>query len=160
RLGVVLTRPRRPSDSFAPTTLAGTPYTEDMTSLSVGTETTLSAPPGATVLWRVGRQPGAVLLRHGRGKVLVVAGPALPTRRGLTREAGEPRDDNVVFLVNVARLEARDRAVLFDEYHHGLRAGTGFWSYLAHRGARWALLPVLVVVAAALWRGAVRLGPA
>jgi hypothetical protein len=160
RLGVRVNRPIREGDTFTAAALAATPYTEEVEALSVGTETTLTAPPEAQVLWRVRGAPGALLVPHGRGKVLLVADPNLLTRHGLVRDDGEPRDDNVVFLVNVARLEARDRAVLFDEYHHGFRAGTGFWSYLGHHGARWAVLPALVVAAVGLWRGAVRLGPA
>jgi hypothetical protein len=160
RLGVRVFRPEREGDTFTAATLAANPYTEDVEALSVGTETTLTAPPAAQVLWRVRGAPAALLVPHGRGKVLFVADPNLLTRHGLVRDDGEPRDDNVVFLVNVARLEARDRAVLFDEYHHGFHAGTGFWSYLGHHGARWAVLPVLIVAAVGLWRGAVRLGPA
>jgi hypothetical protein len=161
RLGVVVTRPAREGDSFTPVALAGTPYTEDMESLAVGTEATLSVPRnGARVLWRVRGAAGAVSLPYGRGKVLLVGDPTLLTRHGLVRDDGEPREDNVVFVVNVARLEAQAGVVLFDEYHHGFRAGTGFWSYLGHRGARWALLPVLIVAGVALWRGGVRLGPA
>jgi hypothetical protein len=49
--------------------------------------------------------------------------------------------------------------VFFDEYHHGFRSGGGFWGYLAYHGQRWAVLPVLVVVGAAAWAAAVRLGP-
>jgi hypothetical protein len=137
-------------------------YTEQVDHLSVTTEATLSVPRGATPLWwiRRVRQPGALLLKRGKGRVLLVADPGLLTRRGLVRADGEPRDDNVMVLVNAARQHAREGKVFFDEYHHGLRSATGFWGYLAYHGQRWTLLPIALVVAVALWRGAVRLGPA
>src|SRR5439155_750646 len=75
---------------------------------------------GAVPLWWLGGQPAAVLVRHGRGRVLVVPDPSLLTHRGLLRE------DNVIFLYNVAALDAEDGRVYFDEYHHGIRSGGGY----------------------------------
>ena len=127
-------------------------YSDGIARLTVGTRSTVGAPPGAAVLWRVGREPGAVLLNRGKGRVIVLADATPLSGRGLRR------DDNVLFLVNVARWQAEDGAVLFDEYHHGFRSAEGFWGYLGHYGERSALLPLLLVVAVALWRAAVRLG--
>jgi hypothetical protein len=146
--------------SFVAVRLAPGPYARDVERLSVEGGTTLSEPKGARVLWRVGDSPGAVLIERGAGRVIVTTAPELLTRRGLVRADGEPRDDNVLFLMNVAGLHARDATVYFDESHHGFRAGVGFWSYLGSYGHRWALLPPLIVVGVVLWRWAVRLGPA
>src|SRR5262249_3094661 len=105
-------------------------------------------------LWYVGTEPGAVLLRHGNGRVLVVADPTLFTQRGLRR------GDNAVLLANLAALHAHRGRVYYDEYHHGLRSGGGFFGYLRHHGMQHAVLPLLVVVGVAVWAVAVRLGPA
>jgi hypothetical protein len=128
-------------------------YTEGIERLSVANRATLSA-PGALPLWWVREQPGAVVLRRGSGRVVVVADPSLLTRRGLLR------DDNLRFLVNVAELHAEDGKVFFDEYHHGIRSGGGFWGYLGHYGHYGFFLPLAVAVGAGVWRAAVRLGPA
>jgi hypothetical protein len=133
-------------------------YTEGIERLDVAGTATLQG--GGLPLWYVQDRPGAVLVRRGRGRVVVLAGPSLLSRRGLVRSDGEPRDDNAVFLYNVAALDARGGKVYFDEYHHGFRAASGFWGYLAYHGQRWALLPLLVVAGAWAWAWAVRLGPA
>jgi hypothetical protein len=86
--------------------------------------------------------------------VIIVADPSLFTGRGLRR------GDNVMFLVNLADLHARDGQVLFDEYHHGLHSGGGFWGYLRYHDQQWTLLALLAVAAAAAWAVGVRLGPA
>ncbi len=129
------------------------PYTAGIDHLEVEGRGTVEGGAGLP-LWWVGQEPGAVLVRHGKGRVLVVADPSLLTLRGLQRE------DNVLLLYNVVRVDARDGRVYFDEYHHGLRAGGGFWGYLRHRGLQWTLLPILLVTAVAVWRVAIRLGPA
>ncbi len=108
----------------------------------------------ALPLWWLDEQPGAILVRRGKGRVLVVADCSLLTRRGLSRA------DNRMFLANVAALHARDGRVYFDEYHHGLRSGGGFWGYLRFRQQHWLVLLVLFVVAMAGWAVAVRLGRA
>ena len=90
--------------------------------------------------------------------MLVVADPRLLTQEGLVRSDGEPRDDNVVFLANVAALDARGGKVYFDEYHHGLHSGGGFWSYLGYHQEKATLVLVLLVLAVAGWTWAVRLG--
>lgn len=129
-------------------------YTDGVGRLMIEGRETLRAPAGLP-LWELGDgQPGAVLLRWGNGRVLVVADPSLLTLRGLRRA------DNGRFLYNVAALHARDGRVYFDEYHHGLQSGGGFWGYLRHHGQQAALVPVLLVALAAAWSVAVRLGPA
>jgi hypothetical protein len=105
-------------------------------------------------LWWVDEQAGAMVLRHGQGRVIVVADPSLLTRRGLRR------GDNSVFLANVAALHARDRRVYFDEYHHGLRSGSGLAGYLHANGQGWTVLLLLFVFVMATWHVAVRLGRA
>lgn len=105
-------------------------------------------------LWRIGNQPGAVVLGRGQGRVIVVPDPSLLTLRGLKR------NDNVWLLHNIIALHARDGRVYFDEYHHGIRSGGGFWAYLRYHGQLGVLLPILLAVAVGFWAVAVRLGPA
>jgi hypothetical protein len=131
----------------------GGAYLNDVTRLSADGRATLSAPAGLP-LWWANNGAGAVLLRWGKGRVIVVADPAVIANRGLGR------DDNVLFLRNVAERDARDGKVYFDEYHHGFCSAGGFWGYLGHYGQRLALVPLLIVVGVVLWRWTVRLGPA
>jgi len=142
-------------------------YLRDIRTLSVGSQSTLPPRPGALPLWWIGkgrdRAPGALVLRQGKGRVIVVADPSLATYSGLwDRKDGQAtlRDDNVWFLVNVATLDARDDKVYFDEYHHGFQSGGGLWGYLRYHGQTLLLAPLFLVVAAAVWAAAVRLGPA
>src|SRR5262249_9280307 len=93
-------------------------------------------------------------VEHGKGRVLLVASPSILTYRGLRQE------DNAVFVYNVALNDARDGKVFFDEYHHGLHSGGGFWGYLAYHGAHGVLAPLALLLAVAVWSVAVRLGPA
>jgi hypothetical protein len=127
-------------------------YTEGIDHLGIEGDATVDA-DGGLPLWNVGDQPGAVLVRHGKGQVVAVADPTLLTLRGLKRE------DNVLFLVNLAGLHAEDGRVYFDEYHHGLQGGGGFWDYLRYHGQHWTVVQVLLVLAVAGWTVAVRLGP-
>jgi hypothetical protein len=131
----------------------GGAYLDGVARLSADGRVSLTA-PGSLPLWWVRGQPGAVLLRYGKGYVIAVADPGVITNRGLGR------DDNVLFLRNVAELHARNGKVYFDEYHHGFRSAGGFWGYLGHYGQRWALVPLLIVVGVVAWRWMVRLGPA
>ncbi len=142
-------------------------YLRDIHTLSVGSRSTLPPRAGALPLWWIGngqdRAPGALVLRQGKGRVIVVADPSLATYSGLwDRKDGSAtlRDDNVWFLVNVATLDARDGKVYFDEYHHGFQSGGGLWGYLRYHGQALLLAPLFLVVAAAVWTAAVRLGPA
>jgi len=147
-------------DAFHPVDLGSAGgYTEGIAHLSVGSRATLRAPGDALPLWWLGDQPGAVLLRRKMGHVLIVADARWLTREGLVRSDGEPRDDNVVFLANMAAVAARDGKVYFDEYHHGLRSGGGFWGYLEYHGERATPLLILLVLLVAGWTWAVRLGP-
>jgi hypothetical protein len=161
-LGVVVNEgDRRDDESFTAVDLgAAGGYTEGIERMSVGSRATVRARGGDLPLWWLGDRAGAVLLRRKKGRVLVVADPRLLTQEGLVRSNGEPRDDNVVFLANVAALEARGGKVYFDEYHHGLHSGGGFWSYLGYHGEKATPVLVLVVLAVAGWTWAVRLGPA
>jgi hypothetical protein len=128
-------------------------YTAQIDVLSVDRNAWLQTRDGLP-LWEIDSNVGAVLLRRGKGSVIVIADPTLLTARGLGR------DDNIMFLVNVARLDSRNRMVYFDEYHHGFRSAGGFWGYLGYHGQQLALLPILLVILAAGWRVLIRLGPA
>jgi hypothetical protein len=156
-LGAIL-RPGRIEDDpieTAPVRSDGWPddYTDDVKQLALSTRASVEAPGGRT-LWKAGTRPGAVVLRRGRGRVLLLADPSVLTRAGLGRE------DNVLFLVNVARIHAQADTVFVDEYHHGFRSAEGFWGYLAHHGQHLVLAPVLIAAAALVWHWSVRLGPA
>src|SRR5262249_15806676 len=136
------------------------PYTEGVEFLLVAGHSSIQAQRG-TPLWHVGELPGAVLIPRGGGRVIVVADPTLLTGRALQREdQNGVVSDNVVFLYNVAARDARDGRVYFDEYHHGLRSGGGFWGYLHYHGQHWTVLLALLCVGVAAWGVAVRLGPA
>jgi len=105
-------------------------------------------------LWWLDDRPAALVLRRGQGRIILVPDASLFTRRGLLRE------DSAIFLYNIVRLHARDGRVYFDEYHHGLRAGGGFWAYLHHHRQHWTLLAVLLTAGTAAWGVMVRQGPA
>jgi hypothetical protein len=128
-------------------------YTARVAGIGVESDASLSA-RGTVPLWALGSKPGAVLVRHGQGRALVVADPSVLTHRGLLRE------DNVVFLYNVAALDAEDGRVYFDEYHHGIRAGAGYWNYLRYHNQHWVVVQLLVLAGVALWAVGRRLGPA
>jgi hypothetical protein len=128
-------------------------YTARVAGIGVESDATVSA-RGAVPLWSLGSKAGAVLIRHGQGRVLVVADPSLLTHRGLLRE------DNVVFLYNVAALDAEDGRVYFDEYHHGIRAGAGYWNYLRYHHQHWIVVQLLLLAGVAVWAVGRRLGPA
>ena len=76
------------------------PYTEGIRQVQAAESATVDG-PGAVPLWSVGERPGAVLLRRGKGWIVVLADPAMLANQGLARR------DNAVLLVNVARLAAR-----------------------------------------------------
>jgi len=128
-------------------------YTDRINRLEVEGKDSLRAGAGVP-LWWVEGLPGAVLVQHGSGRVLVVADPSLLTHRGLLRE------DNVLFLYNVVALDAVDGRVYFDEYHHGLRSGGGTWGYLRYHQQQGSVLQLLLVAVIGIWGVAVRLGPA
>jgi hypothetical protein len=71
---------------------------------------------------------------------------------------GLRRGDNVIFAVNVARAHSVDHRIYFDEYHHGLRSGGGFWGYLRYHDEQWTIGAVMLVAAVAGWAAAIRLG--
>jgi hypothetical protein len=135
-------------------------YVLDVKHLDVRPRATLEDRGGTLPLWYIRRQPGALLIHRGKGRILVLADPDLLTRRGLIRATGQPRDDNALFLVNVVSMHAEDGKVYFDEYHHGIRSASGFWAYAGSYGERITLLLVLAVAGVAMWRAGVRLGPA
>jgi hypothetical protein len=138
-------------------------YLRDIHTLSVVGKSILPAREGALPLWSINDMPGALVLRRGQGRVILVAAPSLATYNGLWERKDDQetlRDDNVLFLVNAAMLHARDGKVYFDEYHHGFQSGGGFWGYLRYHGQHLLLVPLFLAIGAALWMWAVRLGPA
>jgi hypothetical protein len=108
----------------------------------------------AVPLWWLGSRPAAVAVSHGQGRVLIVPDPSVLTHRGLLR------DDNATFLYNLAALDAEEGRVYFDEYHHGIRSGAGFWSYLRYHSQHWIVLQLLLVGGIVWWAFGRRLGPA
>lgn len=153
-LNLLVARDERHADARVAVSLdeAGA-YTAGIDRLVVEGKDSVSSGPGLP-LWWVGEEPGAVLTARGKGRVLVVPDPSLLTGRGLRR------GDNAVFLANVIALHARDGRVYFDEYHHGLRSGGGFWGYLRYHGQHGVLVALLVAALVAGWAAAWRLGPA
>src|SRR5262249_20697042 len=129
-------------------------YTDQVDHVLVEGHDTLKTAAGVP-LWWLDDQPGAVLVRRGKGRVLVVAEPSLLTERGLHRA------DNKIFLHDVVAYHVpRGGRVFFDEYHHGLHSGGGFSGYLRYHQQGWTLWPLLFVVGMAVWALAIRLGPA
>ena len=142
-------------------------YLAGVQALSVGGASTLSASDPAkepTVpLWSVEGATGALMLQYGKGRVILVADPSLATYDGLwEKNNGQDslRDDNWMFLVNVAAMHAQEGKVYFDEYHHGFQSGGGFWGYLRYHGEHLLLVPLFLAAGAGVWMWAVRLGPA
>lgn len=129
-------------------------YSDGVDRVAVEGGSQLHTAEPALPLWRVNNRPGAVVQRRGKGFLIVMADSSLLTRRGLRRQ------DNVWLLHNVVARHAGDGKVYFDEYHHGIRTGGGFWAYLRYHHQLGALLPVLLAVAVGGWAVAVRLGPA
>jgi hypothetical protein len=160
-LGIALTAHGGHDEDYEPARLgqAGG-YVRDVQHLSVRRRVTLQESGGALPLWYVRSEPGALLVHRGKGRILVLADADLLTRRGLIRATGEPRDDNALFLANVVAMHAEDGKVYFDEYHHGIRSTSGFWAYAGAAGERSTLVLILAVAGVAIWRVAVRLGPA
>jgi hypothetical protein len=128
-------------------------YTARIDRLALESKATVSG-RGIVPLWWFGTQPAAALVQHGAGRVLIVPDASLLTHRGLLR------DDNVLFLYNVAALDAVDGRVYFDEYHHGIRSGGGYWGYLRFRDQHWVLLHLALLAGLAAWATGRRLGPA
>jgi hypothetical protein len=128
-------------------------YTAGVQRIGVESKATVAG-ARALPLWWIGNQPGAVAVRHGRGRVLFVADPSLLTHRGLLRE------DNALFLYNVAALDAVDGRVYFDEYHHGIHSSAGFWSYLRFHHQQFVMVHLLLAALVGFWAVGRRLGPA
>jgi hypothetical protein len=128
-------------------------YTARIERLSLESKATVQG-RGIVPLWWFGDRPAAALVRHGAGRVLIVPDASLLTHRGLLR------DDNVLFLYNLAALDAVDGRVYFDEYHHGIRSGGGYWSYLRFHDQHWVLLHLALLAGLAVWATGRRLGPA
>jgi hypothetical protein len=154
KLGVVITPGTSDEDGvYEVRPGAAGAYTDRIDRLAVESSAAVAG-RGAVPLWWLRDKPGAVLVGHGAGRVLIVPDPSLLTHRGLLR------DDNVVFLYNLAALDAVDGQVYFDEYHHGIRSGGGYWSYLRYHHQQGVLAQLVLVAALAAWAVGRRLGPA
>jgi hypothetical protein len=129
-------------------------YTDEVSRMTVEGTNQLRVGRGLPLWWVEGR-PAAVVVKHGKGRVILVADSSLLTWRGLQWDRGDTRK----FIQNVAWLHARGGKVYFDEYHHGLQSGGGVWGYLAYHQGHWVLLSVVLLAAVAAWSVAVRLGP-
>jgi len=129
-------------------------YSEHIEKLVLEGHDVLHGAADALPLWWIDNAAGAAIIQRGKGRVIVVADPSLLTLRGLHR------GDNLRFLVNVADLHAGDGKIYFDEYHHGLRSGGGFWGYLHYHGQEWTLPALGMVLAIAAWAVGMRLGRA
>jgi hypothetical protein len=128
-------------------------YTAGIENIGVERPATISGRK-ALPLWSLARRPAAAAVRHGAGRVLLVADPSVFTHRGLLRE------DNALFLYNVAALDAQGGRVYFDEYHRGIRSGGGYWNYLRYHDQQWIILHLLALGGITLWAVGRRLGPA
>jgi hypothetical protein len=128
-------------------------YTARVSYIAVEQPATVGGGKGVP-LWWLGERPGAIVVQQGKGRVLVLPDPSPLTHRGLLRQ------DNAVFLYNLAALDAEEGRVYFDEYHHGIRSGGGYWSYLRYHGQEWVLIQILAVAVMAFWAVGRRLGTA
>lgn len=108
----------------------------------------------AIPLWLVGGKPGALLVPHGKGRVIFIADPSIWTHQGLVEH------DNVLLLYNLAVLDGVQGRVYFDEYHHGIRSASSYLDYFRYHGVQWILLQLVLIGTLAVWGLAVRLGPA
>jgi len=134
-------------------------YNLDVNHLDVRPKAALQGGADAMPLWTINKEAGALLIRRGKGHVVVLADPDLLTRRGLVRPGSDPGTDSAVLLVNVVAMHAEDGKVYFDELHHGIHSAGGFWAYVGTYGESITLLLLFAVIGVALWRVAVRLGP-
>ncbi len=148
--------PRREEDYFPAEIGLKTVYTRRIDNLMLATLTSIRVTKGPWIsLWQVPQQgPGAVMIPHGKGRVLVIADPSLLTKEG--REL----DDNALVLPDLISAHAPDGRVLFDEYWHGFQASNNFFTYLQRHGQLALVLQVGVALLIAGWSAAVRLGPA
>jgi hypothetical protein len=154
KLGVVITHDKDSGDTIfkaAPGAVGG--YTSRVDRIGLESASTVYGRKGVP-LWSIGSKAGALAVRHGAGRVLVIADPSVFTHRGLLRE------DNALFLYNVAALDAEGGEVYFEEYHHGIRSGSGYWNYLRYHDQHWGFLHLVLVAVVAMWAVARRLGPA
>jgi hypothetical protein len=158
KLGIAITPPKGQLQAgiYQALPAAAGAYTQRIDRLGLESPATVSATGTAALLplWWFGDKPGAVLVRHGAGRVVVVPDASLLTHRGLLR------DDNVMFLYNLAALDAVEGRVYFDEYHHGIRSAGGYWGYLRFHHQQWVLVHLVLVAGLAVWAAGRRLGPA
>jgi len=96
--------------------------------------------------------PLGVVLRHGLGRVIVLASASMLQNSELgTSDGGE-------LFVRLLRSYGNGAPVLFDEYHLGIGERRSLMRYLRQMGAAPLALQLVLVVALLLWRAGARFG--
>jgi hypothetical protein len=96
--------------------------------------------------------PLGVVLRHGLGRVIVLASASMLQNAELgTSDGGE-------LFVRLLRSYGNGAPVLFDEYHLGIGERRSLMRYLRQMGAAPLALQLVLVVALLLWRAGARFG--
>jgi hypothetical protein len=97
-------------------------------------------------------EPLALTLKHGLGRVIVLASASMLQNAELgTSDGGE-------LFVRLLRSYAPGMPVVFDEYHLGIGERRSLMRYLRQMGAAPLVLQLLIVVAVVLWRAGARFG--
>lgn len=96
--------------------------------------------------------PLAVVLRHGMGRVIVLASASMLQNPELgTSDGGE-------LFVRLLRHYAPGAPVLFDEYHLGIGERRSLMRYLRQMGAAPLAIQLALLIGLALWRAGARFG--
>lgn len=100
------------------------------------------------------REPHAVgvVLRHGKGHVIVLASGSMLQNRALALA------DGGAMFARLLRTYAARGPVLFDEYHLGVGEKRSLMRYLRHAGATPFIAQLALVALLFLWRGGARFG--
>lgn len=96
--------------------------------------------------------PLAVALRHGLGRVIVLASGSMLQNRELANS------DGAALFLRLLQVYASGAPVLFDEYHLGIGERRSLMRYLRQMGAAPLALQLLVLAAVFFWRAGARFG--
>ena len=110
-------------------------------------------PKRSDVLYDNGEGPVIVLVRHGKGRVLVVADAGLFANKRIHKA------QNAYLAAGILSVHSAGGKVLFDEYHHGYLLDRTFIDYLKHKGLHLALYQLVLALGLALLLGGTRFGP-
>ncbi len=80
----------------------------------------------------------AAAVPYGQGEVVIVAAPELATNQALARA------DNAMFWLSVGRALSRERALAFDEFHHGFTGERSVGDFARRYGLQYALAQLLL----------------